>query len=63
MTALELSPAEQTMIEPIKRAKLFVFPCLYRHEPFQGELAAMYDDAAKGHPPVPPLSQRAARQA
>ena len=55
---VELSPAEQTIIKAIKRAKLFVFLRLHRHElfdeAFQDELAGMYDDAAKGHPPVAP---------
>jgi hypothetical protein len=55
---VELSPAEQTIIKAIKRAKLFIFLRLHRHqlfdEAFQDELAGMYDDAAKGHPPVPP---------
>ncbi|GAA1003758.1 hypothetical protein Aple_004740 [Acrocarpospora pleiomorpha] len=55
---VELSPAEQTIIKAIKRAKLFVFLRLHRHElfddAFQDELAGMYHDAVKGQPPVPP---------
>jgi Transposase DDE domain/Transposase domain (DUF772) len=55
---VELSPAEQAIIKAIKRAKLFVFLRLRRHElfdeAFQDELAGMYGEAAKGHPPVPP---------
>jgi hypothetical protein len=55
---VEPSQAEQTILKAIKRAKLFVFLRLHRHElfdeAFQDELAGLYDDAAKGHPPVPP---------
>lgn len=55
---VEPSRAEQTIIKAIKRAKLFIFLRLHRHElfdeAFQDELAGMYDDAVKGHPPVPP---------
>jgi transposase len=42
----------------VRRAKLFVFLRLHRHElfdePFQAELAQAYVDSAKGQPPVPP---------
>jgi hypothetical protein len=55
---VEPSRAEETILKAIKRAKLFVFLRLHRHElfdeTFQDELAGMYDDVAKGHPPVPP---------
>ncbi|WP_246610692.1 transposase, partial [Nonomuraea rhizosphaerae] len=55
---VEPSRAEQTVLKAIKRAKLFVFLRLHRHElfdeAFQQELAGLYEDAAKGHPPVPP---------
>jgi IS5 family transposase len=55
---VELSAAEQSIIKRIKRAKLFIFLRLHRHElfdaAFQEELAGMYGDAVKGHPPIPP---------
>ena len=55
---IELSPVEQKIVKLIKRAKLFVFLREIRHllfdEAFTEELAKMYADAAKGHPPVPP---------
>jgi hypothetical protein len=55
---VEPSRAEQSILKAIRRAKLFVFLRLHRHElfdeSFQDELAGMYDDVAKGHPPVPP---------
>jgi hypothetical protein len=54
----EPSPAEQAVIKAVRRAKLFVFLRLHRHElldePFQAELAAAYADRPKGQPPVPP---------
>ena len=54
----EPSPAEQAVIKAVRRAKLFVFLRLHRHElfdePFQAELAAAYADSPKGQPPVPP---------
>jgi restriction system protein len=44
----EPSPAEQTVIKAVRRAKLFVFLRLYRHElfseQFQAELAGAYAD-------------------
>ena len=55
---VEPSPAEQTVIKAVRRAKLFVFLRQHRHElfdeEFQGELARAYADKPKGHPPVPP---------
>lgn len=55
---IELSPAEQTICQRIRRAKLFGFLRHHRHElfdpPFQAELAGLYHDSAKGQPPVPP---------
>ena len=55
---VELSPAEQTVVKAVRRAKLFVFLRLHRHElfddGFQAELAAVYADKPKGQPPVPP---------
>jgi transposase len=52
------SPAEQTILRLIKRAKLFVFLRQHRHElldePFQTELGAIYKDSPFGQPPVPP---------
>ena len=55
---IELSPIEQKIVKLIKRAKLFVFLREIRHllfdEAFQEELATMYAEVAKGHPPVPP---------
>ncbi len=54
----ELSPAELAVIRAVRRAKLFVFLRLHRHElfdePFQAELAQAYADSPKGQPPVPP---------
>ena len=54
----EPSPAEQAVIKAVRRAKLFVFLRLHRHElfdeQFQAELAQAYVDSPKGQPPVPP---------
>jgi hypothetical protein len=54
----EPSPAEQAVIKAVRRAKLFVFLRLHRHElfdeGFQTELARAYADRPKGQPPVPP---------
>ena len=54
----EPSPAEQAVIKVVRRAKLFVFLRLHRHElfdeQFQAELAETYVDSPKGQPPVPP---------
>ena|SRR5579871_4489616 len=53
-----LSPAAQTVVRRIRRAKLFVFLRTQRHiifdAAFQEELGTLYDDVPKGHPPVPP---------
>src|SRR5205823_10486506 len=42
----------------IRRAKLFVFLRLHRHEvfdeAFQQELASLYHESQRGQPPVPP---------
>jgi transposase len=55
---VELSAAEQAVVRAIRRAKLFVFLRVWRHElfdaAFQGELATVYADRPKGQPPVPP---------
>jgi Transposase DDE domain/Transposase domain (DUF772) len=55
---VEPSPAEQAVIKAVRRAKLFVFLRLHRHElfdeEFQGELAQVYVDSPKGQPPMPP---------
>lgn len=55
---IDPSPAEQTIIRLVKRAKLFVFLREHRHdlfdEAFQTELGAMYKDSPLGQPPVPP---------
>jgi hypothetical protein len=52
------SAAEQAVIKAVRRAKLFVFLRLHRHElfdePFQAELTRAYADSPKGQPPVPP---------
>jgi len=54
----EPSPAEQAVIKAVRRARLFVFLRLHRHElfgeEFQAELAETYADSPKGQPPVPP---------
>ena len=54
----EPSPAEQAVIKAVRRAKLFVFLRVNRHElfdeQFQAELAESYVDSPKGQPPVPP---------
>ena len=54
----EPSPAELAVIKAVRRAKLFVFLRLRRHElfdeQFQAELAQAYVDSPKGQPPVPP---------
>lgn len=55
---VDLSPAEQTIVRRVKRAKLFVFLRQIRDElcdvSFQAELATLYADSPKGQPPVPP---------
>jgi len=54
----EPSTAEQAVIKAVRRAKLFVFLRLHRHElfdeQFQEELAQAYVGSPKGQPPVPP---------
>lgn len=54
----ELTALEQDIIVRIRRARLFVFLRLYRHEifdeSFQEELACLYRESQRGHPPVPP---------
>src|SRR5450432_774808 len=56
--AAELSPAEQAVVKAVRRAGLFVFLRLHRHElfdeQFQAGLAGTYVDSPKGQPPVPP---------
>jgi transposase len=46
------------LVPAVRRAKLFVFLRLHRHElfseEFQAELAETYADSPKGQPPVPP---------
>ena len=58
VAAAEPSPAEQAVIKAVRRAKLFVFLRLHRHElfdeQFQAQLAEAYVDSPKGQPPVPP---------
>jgi Transposase domain (DUF772) len=55
---VEPSAEEQAVIKAVRRAKLFVFLRLHRHElfdeEFQAELAEAYVDSPKGQPPVPP---------
>ena len=55
---IEPSPAEQTIIKRIRRAKLFVFLREQRHEifnpAFQEELSGLYRDSKRGQPPIPP---------
>jgi Transposase DDE domain/Transposase domain (DUF772) len=55
---VEPSPAEQTVIKAVRRARLFVFLREHRHElfdeQFQAGLAEAYADRPKGQPPVPP---------
>ncbi len=55
---VELSPAEQTIVKRIRRAKLFVLLREQRHELFDGafqeELGRLYTESRRGQPPVPP---------
>lgn len=55
---VEPSEAEQSIMERIKRAKLFTFLRRVRRElfsdAFQQELATLYKDSPEGNPPVPP---------
>lgn len=55
----KLSKTEDRICARCKRSgRLYAFLRRHRHElfdePFQAELAEMYADSAKGHPPVPP---------
>jgi hypothetical protein len=56
---IDLNPQEAAIVRRIQRAKLFVFLRAQRHElfspAFQEEMArALYADASKGQPPIPP---------
>jgi hypothetical protein len=55
---IEPTPAEQQVLRRIKRARLFTWLRLHRHElfdqEFQAELAEMYGDEPSGQPPTPP---------
>jgi transposase len=55
---LELSETEKQIVSRIRRAKLFVFLRKIGHQlfddQFQLELAEIFDDNPKGHPPVSP---------
>src|SRR5499433_4413231 len=55
---VDLSTAEHAIVKRIRRAKLFVFLRLHRHElfadAFQQELLTLYKDQPQGQPPVPP---------
>jgi len=55
---VESSCVEQTIIQRIKRAKLFPFLRHHRHElfddAFQEDLATLYAPSPRGHPPIPP---------
>ncbi len=56
---IELTKAEESVCKRCKRnGRLYAFFRRHRHElfdeAFQAELAEMYADSAKGHPPVPP---------
>ena len=56
--SIELSATEQVIVKRIRRAKLFIFLREHRHEvfdpAFQEELASLYQDSARGQPPVAP---------
>ena len=55
---VDLAPAEQSIVQRIRRAKLFVFLRRQRHaiftDAFQQELGLVYKDSPVGHPPIPP---------
>jgi len=55
---IELSATEQVIVKRIRRAKLFIFLREHRHDvfdpAFQEELASLYQDSARGQPPVAP---------
>jgi Transposase domain (DUF772) len=54
----EQSRTEQTIMKRLKRAKLFVFLRVHRHEvfnaAFQEELSGLSRDSKRGQPPIPP---------
>ncbi|GHO50734.1 hypothetical protein KSX_88970 [Ktedonospora formicarum] len=56
--SVELSTQEEWIVKRIRKARLFVFLRKFRHElfneAFQHELAHLYRDAKRGHPPVAP---------
>src|SRR6266851_9703330 len=55
---VEFSIQEEQIVRRIRKAKLFVFLRQYRHilfdEPFQEELANLYQKQERGRPPVAP---------
>jgi hypothetical protein len=55
---IELSQQEEQIVKQIRKAKLFVFLRQHRHElfdeAFQRELASLYRQTDRGHPPVAP---------
>ncbi len=55
---VELSEQEEQVVKRIRKAKLCVFLRKHRHElfdeAFQQELASLYREAKRGHPPVAP---------
>src|SRR5438105_6400463 len=55
---VELSEQEEQIMKKVRKAKLFVFLRQHRHElfneAFQQELAKLYREAERGHPPVAP---------
>ncbi len=55
---VELSQLEEQIVKKIRKAKLFVFLRQHRHElfdeTFQRELASLYREAERGHPPLAP---------
>src|SRR6266851_2905485 len=55
---IDQSRTEQTIMKRIKRAKLFVFLRVHRHElfnaAFQEELSGLYRESKRGQPPIPP---------
>jgi hypothetical protein len=55
---VELSAEEQVIVSRIRRAKLFIFLRLVRHQlfddEFQSQLANIFSDSPKGQPPIPP---------
>ncbi len=58
---VELSQQEEQIVKKIRKAKLFVFLRHHRHklfdEAFQRELASLYREAERGHPPVAPAME------